>query len=181
MKIKKIDIKGVGGIKDLHINFNESMNILCGPNSIGKTTVLESVASMFMYGTPAVKRHVDCEVGIINADVELDGEIKNRGFQLLKFIPFEYDNINTFSDYSLKLLSIKVDRNFHYSKLSAVPSDPYRAIPDTWNEAREGISFSDVKGWFVNRFLYSSHPGSLSEQQLLNFELAKKCFSIICR
>lgn len=179
MKIKKIDIKGVGGIKDLHINFNESMNILCGPNSIGKTTVLESVASMFMYGTPAVKRHVDCEVGIINADVELDGEIKNRGYQLLKFIPFEYDNINTFSDYSLKLLSIKVDRNFHYSKLSAVPSDPYRAIPDTWNEAREGISFSDVKGWFVNRFLYSAYPGSLSEQQLLNFELAKKCFSII--
>ena len=34
MKIKEIDIKGVGGIRDLHIVFNDNMNVLCGPNSI---------------------------------------------------------------------------------------------------------------------------------------------------
>ena len=179
MKIKKIDIKGVGGIRDLHIKFNDNMNILCGPNSVGKTTVIESVASMFMYGTPVVKRHVGCEKGEVNADVEIDGVIKNGGFPLSKFTPEEHDNINSFSDQSQNLLSIKVDRNFQYSKLAAIPSDPQRNVSEAWNEARTGIKYDEVKGWLVNRFLYSAQPNSLSEQQLSNYELAKKCFGII--
>ena len=179
MKIKDIDIKGVGGIKNLHINFNDSMNILCGPNSIGKTTVIESVATMFMYGNPSVKRHVGCEEGIINAHVEIEGTIKNGGFKLTNFTPREEDTINTFSDESPLLLSIKVDRNFHYSKLTAVPSDKDREITEAWTEARLGVKYDEVKGWFVNRFLFSAQPDSLEPQQLSNFELAKHCFSII--
>lgn len=179
MKIKKIDIKDVGGIRDLHIKFNDNMNILCGPNSIGKTTVIESVASMFMYGTPAVKRHVGCEKGEISANVEINGEIKNVGISLSKFTPEENDNIISFSDQSLKLLSIKVDRNFQYSKLAAIPSDPQRNVTEAWNEARTGIKYDEVKGWLVNRFLYSAQPNSLSAQQLSNYELARKCFGII--
>ncbi|EAM6242836.1 recombinase RecF, partial [Salmonella enterica] len=42
MKIQKIDIKDVGGIKRAIINFDASMNIICGPNGIGKTTILDS-------------------------------------------------------------------------------------------------------------------------------------------
>lgn len=179
MKIKDINIKGAGGIRDLHIEFNDSMNILCGPNSIGKTTVIESVASMFMYGNPTVKRHVGCEHGVINANVEIDGNIRNGGFSLTKFNPSEEETVNTFSDQSPKLISIKVDRNFKYSKLGAIPSDKDRNITETWSEARNGVKYEEVKGWIVNRFLFSAQPDSLEPQQLSNYELAKKCFSII--
>lgn len=179
MKIKEIDIKGVGGIRDLHIVFNDNMNVLCGPNSIGKTTVIESVASMFMYGSPCVKRHVDFEQGVINADVEIDEIVHNGGFNLTKFTPSEEDTVNTFSKQSPKLLSIKVDRNFQYSRLNAIPSDRDRNITETWNEARLGVKYEDVKGWFVNRFLFSAQPDSLEVQQQSNYDLAKKCFSVI--
>ncbi|HBC7602450.1 TPA: AAA family ATPase, partial [Escherichia coli] len=48
MKIQKIDIKDIGGIKRAIINFDSSMNIICGPNGIGKTTILDSVAHSFI-------------------------------------------------------------------------------------------------------------------------------------
>lgn len=47
MKINNIHIEGVGGIKDLKIIFDSHINFLCGPNGIGKTTVLESVGHLF--------------------------------------------------------------------------------------------------------------------------------------
>lgn len=179
MKIKEIDIKGVGGIKDLHLCFNNSMNILCGPNSIGKTTVIECVASMFMYGQPIVKRNVACDKGQIEAVVDNDGEIITSKIEILKFNPIEHETTNSLMDYTSNLISIKVDRNFHYTPLKAVPSDKDRNKPELWDEARTGVKYDGVKGMIVNRYLYSAHSGTLSQTQLSNFKLSKRCFSII--
>ena len=41
MKINTLTIEGIGGIEDLKLELNENMNIICGPNGIGKTTILE--------------------------------------------------------------------------------------------------------------------------------------------
>jgi recombinational DNA repair ATPase RecF len=57
MKIKEINISGIGCIHNLHLEFNDKMNIICGPNGIGKTTIIESVASMFMFGKTTIKRY----------------------------------------------------------------------------------------------------------------------------
>lgn len=180
MKIKHIDIIGIGGIRELHLDFSDKMNILCGPNSIGKTTVVESVATMFMHGQPSVKRNVALESGRIHAVIK-NGEQpeENSTISVRTFNPREEEKTGSFTSYAQKLLSIKVDRNFGYSRLDAVPSDPDRAIYEIWNESRSGVKFNDVKGWFVNRFLYSTHPGSLTPQQMSNYNLAVKCFSII--
>lgn len=179
MKIKEIDIKGVGCICDLHLVFNERMNILCGPNGIGKTTVIESVATMFNNGEPTVKRNVSSERGLIHAVIEVDGQVRENSIQILKFNPRESENVGSFFQEAIKLLSIKVGRNFSYSRLDAVPSDQSRDLGEVWNETRFGIRFEGVKGWFVNRFLYSTHEGSLSAQQMSNYKLAVRCFSII--
>lgn len=179
MKINHIDIIGIGGIRELHLDFNDRMNILCGPNSIGKTTVIESVATMFMHGEPSVKRNVALESGLIHASVVNGGQQEESTISVKTFNPREVETTGSFTNYANKLLSIKVGRNFGYSRLDAVPSDPDRAIYEIWKESRSGVIFNDVKGWFVNRFLYSTHPGSLSSQQLSNYNLAVKCFSII--
>ena len=81
MKIKHINIRNIGCIRNLHLDFNENMNIICGPNSIGKTTIIESVASMFMCGRPSVKRNVTSETGSIHAKVEVDGSIKENSIE----------------------------------------------------------------------------------------------------
>lgn len=179
MKIKHIDIHGVGGIRELHIDFNDRMNILCGPNSIGKTTIIESVATMFMHGTPSVKRNVALDSGKLHAIIVNGEQLEENTITINSFNPRENETTGSFTNYAPKLLSIKVGRDFSYSRLDAVPSDSDRSLYEIWNEVRSGIGFKDVKGWFVNRFLYSMHTGSLSPEQMANYILAKKSFSII--
>lgn len=179
MKIKEINISNVGCIRNLHLDFNDKMNIICGPNGIGKTTIIESVAAMFMYGQPIVKRNVASPTGFLHAKVEVDGCIKENEIEIKTFNPNKSEHTNSFKDMACKIVSIKVERNFSYSKLPAVPSDQNRDLSELWNEARTGVKFDGAKGWFVNRFLYSPHEGTLSEQQISNYHLAKRCFSII--
>ncbi len=179
MKIKEIDIKGVGGIQNLHLNFNDSMNILCGPNSVGKTTVLESIATMFIFSKPIVKRNALCEYGEISSVVVVDKEEKKGKVEIKEFSPLGDKSVYALYDYGSKFLSLKVNRTFSYSSLLSIPSDPKRERQAIWQEALNGIDFDGFKGWFVNRYLYSAREGTLSEQQLANYHLAEKCFSFV--
>lgn len=178
MKIKELDIKNIGCIHDLHLDFNENMNIICGPNGIGKTTIIESVASMFIYGSASIKRNVNSEKGHISIKIE-DGSIQEKKIEINKFDPLESETTSSFSDLASKIISIKVGRNFQYSKLKAVPSDETRKKPDLWQENINGVSFDGAKGWFVNRYLYSAREGTLSDEQISNYLHAEKCFSLI--
>lgn len=179
MKIKEIDIKGVGGIQNLHLNFNDSMNILCGPNSVGKTTVLESIATMFIFSKPIVKRNALCECGEISSVVLVDKEEKKGKVEIKDFSPLGDKSVYALYDYGSKFLSLKVNRTFSYSQLVSIPSDPKRENQTIWKEALNGIDYDGFKGWFVNRYLYSAREGTLSEQQLANYHLAEKCFSFV--
>ena len=168
MKIKEIEIKNIGCIHHLHLEFNENMNILCGPNGIGKTTIIESVASMFINGQPSIKRNVASDIGSLYAKVEVDGQMKEKTIEVKKFNPVDHENAVSFSDLASKIISIKVNRNFVYTKLTAIPSDQSRDKAKLWDEAISGVTFDGVKGWFVNRYLYSAHEGTLSEEQISN-------------
>lgn len=179
MKIKEIELKNIGCIRHLHLDFNENMNILCGPNGVGKTTIIESVASMFIYGHPTVKRNVAGDIGSLHAKIEVDGYTKDKTIEIKKFNPLESENASSFSDLTSKIISIKISRNFGYSKLAAIPSDQSREQPTLWDETISGVTFDGVKGWFVNRYLYSAREGTLSEEQISNYHLAERCFSII--
>lgn len=179
MKIKEIELKNIGCIRHLHLDFNENMNILCGPNGVGKTTIIESVASMFIYGHPTVKRNVAGDIGSLHAKIKVDGHIKDKTIEIKKFNPLESENASSFSDLTSKIISIKISRNFGYLKLAAIPSDQPREQPTLWNETISGVTFDGVKGWFVNRYLYSAREGTLSEEQISNYHLAERCFSII--
>lgn len=179
MKVKTIEIKCIGCINHLSIKFNNSVNVLCGPNAVGKTTILESIASMFLYGHPTVKKKAGSEKGSISMTIENDGNEQSKFIEINKFNPNEAESAFSFLDDSIKLMSIKVNRNFSYFALRSVPGDPDRNNSQIWQQSIAGISIEDAKGWFVNRFLYSAHRESLSEQQIANFKLAEKCFSII--
>ncbi|EEW0676742.1 hypothetical protein EEQ67_18205, partial [Escherichia coli] len=40
MKLTELTINGIGGIKSLYVKFRPDMNIICGPNGVGKSTLL---------------------------------------------------------------------------------------------------------------------------------------------
>lgn len=180
MKIKNIIIEGVGGIESIELKFDDHMNLLCGPNGIGKTTIVETIAHMFSAGnTTILKRNVNSEKAIIEGVVQVDGEDKQIKIEFDTFVPEVETNLTGFHQYSKKLFSLKTTRNLNYSPLESVPKDTEKQEHVFYNEAITGVKLIDIKSWFVNRFLYSAHPGALKEEQLANYELAKRCFSLL--
>lgn len=180
MKVNKIKIDGVGGIKSIDLSFNDKMNLFCGPNGIGKTTILESIAHIFSSGsTNILKRNVASEISKISAEIDINGTIENKEIQFDTFIPETETQITGFHLRTSGLISLKTTRTFQYQSLQSVSKDTNKENHILWNDAINGINLTDIKNWFVNRYLYSPHPGALTAEQLKNFELAKKCFSLL--
>jgi predicted ATP-binding protein involved in virulence len=179
MIISDIEILGVGGIKSLNIPLHSRMNIICGPNGIGKTTILECVAHLLSHGNSAIlKRHVNSQVGSVIANFKSES-IAQKQVKILvnSFEPNQPNQINGDYSFSKFVLSLKTTRTFAYTALAAVSRDTEKSEHVMYTEAQAGISLLDTKNWFVNRYLYSAHKDALSPEQMANFELAKRCFS----
>lgn len=180
MKIKSIDIVGIGGIDNLHIEFDDHMNFICGPNGIGKTTVLECVAHSFSTSTTNIlQRKASSKTGFIKPVIDIDNSMFERNISIQEFAPDKPSIFQGFYERADKLISLKVTRTFNYQPLDAVWKDQAKEISSLFGEAMSGVNINQVKNWFVNRFLYSAHYGSLTPEQNHNLELAKKCFSLL--
>ncbi|WP_261841747.1 AAA family ATPase [Aliamphritea ceti] len=180
MKIKSINVIGVGGVENLHVNFNDNMNFICGPNGIGKTTLLECVAHTFsMFSTNILKRNVSSDTGVFKTVVDIDGKLKNTSNEVKDFDPDKTVRIDGLYRNSIKLLSFKVSRSFEYKSLNSVGKDINKDENTSYEEAKNGININEVKNWFVNRYLYSVHKEALTKEQMNNLMLSEKSFSIL--
>lgn len=180
MRIKAIIIEGVGGITKIDLKFNPKMNIICGPNGIGKTTILESIAHLLSVGpTSILKRNVKSEKSKILMGIETSSGDQSINVEFEGFNPETQNQINGLHQYSKELIALKTSRLFQYQPLAAVSKDVKKENYILFSDAINGIQLFDVKNWFVNRYLYSAHKGSLTEEQLNNFKLATECFSLL--
>lgn len=181
MIVTQLTVTEVGGIKLLTIPIHPRMNIISGPNGIGKTTILECVAHLFFHGdSPLLKRNVQAISGSVSAKLaNAPNDLKEAAISVGSFSPAEKHTISGQHQLSPYIFSLKTTRTFSYQGLSAVSKDVEKPIHVTYNEAGSGIPLQDTKNWFVNRYLYSAHPGALLRNQLQNFETAKKCFSVL--
>jgi predicted ATP-dependent endonuclease of OLD family len=181
MYIKTISIVGVGGISNLDISFNSQMNFICGPNGIGKTTVLESIAHLFSLGDAnIIKRNSR----LLSAQIK--GVIMDSGAEKQAVIDFDtfqpeksFRYFNVFHELAAKIIVLKTNRTFEYRSLDSVGRDVLTDMHKSAQDAKNGIQITDVKNWFVNRYLYSAHGNSLSQEQMSNFQFAKNCFTLL--
>lgn len=182
MQVTTIVINGVGGIEHITLNFNDKMNILCGPNGVGKTTILESLSHLFTnIETNVLKRNINNEQAQIYAAIDVGGVVIEQRISFDNILPNLKTHL-TVSNYELEmknLISIKTTRTFDYQELQSISRDTIKDSYTLRSEAIHGIRYHDIKNWFANRFLYSVHQGVLTEEQIQNFELAKRCFSIL--
>ena len=179
MIVSEMQMVDVGGIKSLSLSLNDRMNIICGPNGIGKTTIIESIAHLFSHGhSQVLKRNVDSNSGSVTAKLKSapDGQ-ESVQISIDGFEPNEQKIVSGRHQLSNYVLSLKTTRTFAYQALPSVSKDADKPINVTYSEAQNGIPLQDTKNWFVNRYLYSAHPGALSPAHMANFEVAKKCFS----
>ena len=67
MKVTSLELKDVGGIPNLNLeDINSQMNIICGENGVGKTNILDSLASCYSsYNQNVVMRRSGSSVGQI--------------------------------------------------------------------------------------------------------------------
>lgn len=182
MKINTLEIESIGGIKSLVLKFNSHMNIICGPNGIGKSTVLDSIASLFAHGAGnSLTKHVSSESGqllstLTHEGVEIYKNTKITRYNPLSQIQFFWESLDTHTKF---MIYSKTNRIFDYQPLNSISRDKNKSPQDVWASSKDGVSTDDIKNWFVFRFLYSKHEDTLTDTQISNFELAKNCFSAL--
>lgn len=183
MKINNIAIQGIGGIKNLTLTFDEKANFICGPNGIGKTTVLESIIRCFSNDLRILQKHVQAEYG--NIDLEINTNDNKLQVTLVSRDSSPEANNNDLTalyyerDVAKRLIQLRTNRIFPYQKSESVPRDPSReTAQDISQSTLQGVQGTSIKGWFVNRWLYAGQD-ALTPTQLQNLEHSKACFSIL--
>lgn len=181
MKIKSLEIENIGGITNLNLKFDESMNIICGPNGVGKTTILECVAHAFIqHGSSLLKRKANSTTGRFNSEISYEEKIFSTKAEVTNF---EAKTSSTYyngrADYSKYLISLKTNRTIHYQNIDAIGTDKEKDTNLTQHEAHSGSNIAETKGWFLNRVLWSLHKNSLSPEQQHNLECTKGFFSLL--
>ncbi len=126
-----------------------------------------------------LRRNVLAQNSKIEATLSHNGKSIPVKIEFDQYEPNQRASITGHTENAGYLLSLKTTRTFAYTPLNSVSKDSEKPIYSIWEESKSGVNIHDIKNWFVNRYLYSAHEGALSETQLANFELAKKCFSAL--
>ena len=184
MKIKSLEIDGVGGIGHVEVSFGYGMNVICGANGIGKTTILDIISDAFGSNISSkLKKNTLYEIGKykIQLSLNVDGNqiIETKEEKVEKFQPRLDEYRLGWTGYSKDLYYFGVNRNIDYIKMDSIKSDPERENYIVNKMAVSGIQADDIKNWFVNRYLFVDKEGSLSEGQIENYRLAEKAFGVL--
>lgn len=181
MKIKKLEIENIGGIKNLNLNFNDRMNVICGTNGIGKTTILDTIVDAFSYGQRSrLKRNSLANFGKYNLLIEENKETKNFEKEIKEFTPIRAKNSSyDLKEFINKILFFGIDRNIPYIQLDSIKSDQEVDPYEIGGIINNGIKITNAKNWFINRFAFHDKEDSLDKIQIENFKFSKNIFSLL--
>lgn len=181
MKISEMNIKDIGGIKSLNLSFNKGINLICGANGVGKTTILECIAYSFGGGSVnAIKRNSMSEEGTWELFVEENGCEKKYDYRVTKFTPFEEDHLNTNTDKYKNVIVFKTHRDIPYARVDSIQRDRTSNVYQMASEQnKKGVNSNEIKSWFINRYMWSAHQDALDNNQQKNYQLAKDIFQML--
>ncbi len=180
MKIDCLKISGIGGIRELSLTFNPGFNAICGPNGIGKSTILTIIANAFASNSAMIKRNAAYEVGKYSIQfTNLVGVLQEKNQIVTEFAPQKEERNYNACDETSYIMYFKENRIIDYSNLNSIPRDVDSNKYTISLGLETGISVKDLKGWFDNRCLFGALGNSLTVEQTANLELAKRSFSIL--
>lgn len=181
MKINSVFIENIGNIECLELNFDDRMNVICGSNGIGKTTILNSIAACFSNSGNHLKKKFGSEIGRIKTEIKTDNqELTTRDIKVESIKPQDEfrRNVRDTESYK-KIINISIERNIDYREIRSLSKLPQRDFYASQDIINKGIDNKELKNWLINRYMSSGHPEDLSESELNNYELMKNIFSII--
>ena len=182
LRIDRLRLEDEGGFREMEIHFNSGLNLICGPNGVGKTTILDAIGSAFVanYSMNILRRRAGSEHGSIRYTAALAGEMIDGSGGITNFEP--HDSASPYGRHdgaASQLIYVKSNRDFGYSRLDGVLRDPNKQNNENQQAILSGISVSDVKQWFSNRYLMEPHGDQWPDYRHANLSLAKTFFSLL--
>ncbi|SEL43229.1 AAA family ATPase [Pacificibacter marinus] len=181
LRLTTLSIEDIGGISKASIGFHPKMNVICGPNGVGKTTILDIIVHMAtIFHSQRLKKRVGAESG--SATVEFVGSngAAAHSIAVKHSDPAEKQHYTGGSISPSDILYLRNYRLFDWVKLGSISSDPdLKDASSVGGRNLSGIPNGDSKNWFVNRYLFSPHENALTPSQLTNLQLAKKSFAVL--
>ena len=183
MKLKRLELKNIGGIKHLSLEFHSHVNVICGMNGIGKSTILKSILSSIPGTRTRVKPNVDADNGEIiftyNDSKRFIVNISNKS-------PSDYDliNYNNKSYTPGEIIFFDTERNIEYKKLKQIKLEPElsysRDNSDRGYEFSLGVKLENIKDWFLMLALHAESKNEhLSSYQSDYFDAAVSALNIL--
>lgn len=183
LHVEALTIRGVAGIDELDLAFQPGLNLIAGPNGSGKTTILECIGHSFYAfaeSSRLLRRNARHKRGAWTLRARVRGRQEKKDLAVEIFHPDEVMFLSEgLEDAAREVIVLKSDRLIPYVEVRSIARDPADDMNRFTREAAAGTSVADAKNWFVHRYLWSAHIGSLSPSQLKNLSRARECFGLL--
>lgn len=173
MKIKKVLIENIGNISSIIIPFGEGINVICGKNGIGKSTIINCLTEPFFTQEQAVGRKFNTEIGAI--EVFLDNTSSRR----VIYKGNERNQNYAYDHNPRDLIKFTTKRSIDYRRLESIRSGPNLVSIGNLPKMRSEITDADFKNWLIHRYFTAGRPEMLKGARGENFELMLEAFSVI--
>ncbi|PGU13414.1 hypothetical protein COD21_02260 [Bacillus cereus] len=168
LRIDEININNINSITNLHLKFQPGVNILCGTNGIGKTTILDCISSSFSrltYFNRHIRKTVNSPEGSYSLTAIVDKQKSNYFFDIPDSVTINpTENINRIVSDKIIYHNILSRQVRNYSPLRIDEDGGIRVIS----------SYDLIKRWFYRCYFKKE---KMSEEKFENFLLAKEVFN----
>ncbi|MEG8019895.1 ATP-binding protein [Sphingomonas aerolata] len=184
LRINRLLLQQIGPYNDTTIGLNRGLNIICGPNGIGKTTVLEALVSPFggVFEASKLKRNASArdKRGRIVLDIKAEGIDRQGEAVVTSSDPLVDEKVVFFQEYSSSIINIRTSREITYFQSSSINPDPNFVDFQIGTRNIIGVDSTEIKGWLANRYLFSAAGAQgWTQQDKENYALAVNLFSIL--
>ncbi|MFK9095174.1 AAA family ATPase [Bacillus salipaludis] len=159
LRINWIDINDVNGIENLSLKLNDGVNLICGENGIGKTTILDCIASSFNRHNKNVRTNVNSsQEGTWGISCSMN---ENSIFEVFNLRDFERIGGNNRKFRFNNRIRSKEIINFSINRTSQT-------------NIFYGNQFDYIQRWMLENYY---NENNLSNKKFYNLKIAQECFT----
>ncbi|NHN88336.1 AAA family ATPase [Acetobacter sp. LMG 1627] len=182
VSIVELKLKDIAGFRNFIVSFQSNLNIICGTNGVGKTTILEAVSSAFSpnIASPFLKRRSGAageNPGYLEVDCNINHQIKKISGNIKETLPDKNSDYFGHREGGNFVIFVRAVRDFAYARHNSITADPDMNDMTVQQRTVKGISPHEIKSWFANRYLMRPHGNDWPEYRKKNLEAAINLFS----